>query len=338
VGEIAYSANRGLHLLSGNYDLNQADPALVRQYGLAGQLTNQVANPYAGMVPGALGGATIAQSQLIKPYPYVANIPVRAPHQGSSMYHSLFLSAEKRFSKGYSFMASYTYANYKSDSILNPINFASTEGGNDYSFQNGYDRDAEWGEDPSNVPHRLVISGLYEVPVGRGKALNIDNAILNHIFGNWQINGIATIVSGAPLVIRGASNGLADRPDVIKSPALPDNYTDAFPQRGVLWFDTTAFANPAAYTFGNVPRAISEVRTPGAFILDMSVFKTIQTGGGTQLQLRMEMFNAPNWLNYSRPNMSFVAGPDGLNRSDSFGRITSARDPRQLQFGLRFVF
>jgi hypothetical protein len=106
----------------------------------------------------------------------------------------------------------------------------------------------------------------------------------------------------------------------------------------VLWFDTTAFANPAAYTFGNTPRAISEVRTPGAFILDMSVFKTIVIHNGMQLQLRMEMFNAPNWVNYSRPNMSFVAGTDGLNRSDTFGRIVSARDPRQLQFGLRFVF
>ena len=338
VGEVAYSANRALHLLSGNYDLNQADPALVKQYGLAGQLTNQVANPYAGLVPGALGGATIAQSQLIKPFPYVANIPVRAPHQGSSMYNSLFLSAEKRFSNGYSFMASYTYANYKSDSILNPINFASTEGGNDYGFQNGFDRDAEWGEDPSNVPHRLVLSGLLELPIGTGKLIDIQNGFLNQILGGWQINAISTIVSGAPLVIRGASNGLADRPDVIASAGLPDNYNDANPQLGVLWFDPTAFRNPAPYTFGNAPRAMSDVRTPGAFILDMSVFKTFQMGGSRQLQLRMEMFNAPNWVNYSRPNMGFVAGPTGLSNSASFGRITSARDPRQLQLGVRFVF
>jgi hypothetical protein len=106
----------------------------------------------------------------------------------------------------------------------------------------------------------------------------------------------------------------------------------------VLWFDTTAFANPALYTFGNTPRAISEVRTPGAVIVDLSLFKTFVLNDRVRLQFRAEAFNAPNRVNLGRPNMTFSPGPDGLNRSDSFGRITSSRDPRQLQFGLRLVF
>jgi hypothetical protein len=339
LAEVAYSANRGTHWLANSYDLNQADPALVREYGLAGRLSNVVPNPYAGMVPGQFGGATIAQSQLLRPYPYVGTISVRAPHLGSSIYQSMLLSAEKRFSRGFSFLASYTYAHFENDSILNPISFVSTEGANDTGYQNGlYNRDAEWGEDPSNVPHRLVLSGLWELPFGRGKAIDVKSGLLDAIVGGWQFNGIATFVSGAPLIIRGANNGLADRPDLLRTPELPDNFTDMTPERGVLWFDPTAFANPALYTYGNTPRAISEVRTPGAVIVDLSLFKTFVLSDRVRLQFRAEAFNAPNRVNLGRPNMTFSPGTDGLNRSDTFGRITTSRDPRQLQFGLRLVF
>jgi outer membrane receptor protein involved in Fe transport len=338
VGELAYSANYASNLLAGNYDINQADPALVNQFGTAGQLGNLVPNPYAGLVPGSLGGSTITVAQAIRPYPYVGGIPARAPHIGYSHYNAFLASLEKRFSHGVSMLASYTYASYWSNSVLNPINFVATEGANDYGFQNGYDRDAEWSEDPSNVRHRLVISGLWEIPVGRGRAIDVQNGILNAVLGGWQLNTIATFVSGAPLVIRGASNGLADRPDTLRTPSLPDGFTDPNPERGVLWFDTTAFANPAPYTFGDTARGISEVRTPGATIIDLSLFKTIPIKNNVKLELRLEAFNAPNIVNYGRPNMSFVAGTDGLNRSDSFGRITSARDPRQFQLGLRLVF
>jgi hypothetical protein len=338
--EGAYSANRGLHLVAGGYDLNQADPALVRQYGLAGQLNSLVPNPYAGLVPGAFGAATITQAQALRPYPYTTNINVSSPHLGQSMYQALLLSAEKRFSHGFSILASYTYASYKTDSVVNPISFAAgVEGGNEFGYQNGlYNRDAEWGEDPSNVPHRLVLSGLWDLPIGRGRALNVGNGLLNAIVGGWQVNGIGTFASGAPLIIRGASNGLANRPDLTGDPALPDNYVDATPERGVLWFNTAAFANPAAYTFGNVPRSLTSVRTPGAIVIDLSLFKTFQLSNRAKLQFRFEAFNAPNHVNLGRPNMTFTPGTDGLNNSASFGRITTARDPRQLQLGVKLIF
>jgi hypothetical protein len=337
--EAAYSANRGLHLIAGSYDFNQADPALVRQYGLAGQLNTLVPNPYAGLVPGTFGAAQITQAQALRPYPYVGNINVANPHLGSSMYQSLLLSAEKRFSKGFALLASYTYANYKSDSVVNVISFVSTEGASEAGYQNGhYNRDAEWGEDPSNVPHRLVISGLWDLPIGKGRAVDINNRVLEAIAGGWQLNGIGTFVSGAPLIIRGASNGLANRPDVLRDPTLPGDYVDASPQLGVLWFDPAAFANPAAYTYGNVPRSLSSVRTPGAIIIDLSLFKTFQLSSRAKLQFRAEAFNAPNHLNLGRPNMSFTAGPNGSNSNASFARITTARDPRQLQFGLKLIF
>lgn len=337
--EAAYSANHGTHLLSGDYDLNQADPAKIREFGLAGRLTNNVANPFAGKVPGQFGGATITQAQALRPYPYLGGIGVRAPHAGNSIYHSLLLSAEKRFSQGFSVLASYTFAKLISDSIFNGLNFIGTEGGNEYGYQNGlYNRRAERAEDPSNVPHRLVVSGLYELPIGRGKKLDFNNGVANQILGGWQLNTITTIVAGTPVVVRGANNGLANRPDWIGSLELPSGFVDANPQRGVQWFNPAAFQNPALYVFGNTPRAISQFRNPGAVIVDLSVIKSFRLTEKTSLQFRAEAFNAPNHTNLGFPNTSFGAGPDGKNNNDAFGRITGSRDPRLMQLSLKLLF
>jgi hypothetical protein len=319
--EVAYSANHGTHLLSGSYDLNQADPAKVREFGLAGRLTNNVPNPFAGKVPGAFGGATITQAQALRPYPYVGNISVQAPHAGNSIYHSLLVSAEKRFSKGFTLLASYTFAKLISDSIFNGLNFIGSEGGNEFGYQNGlYNRRAERAEDPSNVPHRLVVSGLFELPFGKGRRFDVQNGFLDALVGGWQLNTITTVVQGTPLVVRGANNGLANRPDWVGGLELPSGFVDANPQRGVQWF------NPAAF------------RNPGAVIVDLSVFKTFAVTEKLKLQLRAEAFNAPNRVNLGAPNGSFGAGPGGTNNNDAFGRITGSRDPRLMQLGLKLIF
>jgi hypothetical protein len=337
--EATYSANHGTHLLSGTYDLNQADPAKVRQFGLALALNNNVPNPFAGKVPGAFGGATITQAQALRPFPYLGAINVNSPHMGNSIYHALLLSAEKRFSSGFTMLASYTWAKLINDSVLNPINFVATEGAGEFGFQNGlYNRRAERAEDPSNVAHRFVLSALWELPVGKGRWLNIENGFANVLLGGWQLNTITTIVGGTPLVVRGASNGLANRPDMLRVPKLADGFTDTNPQSGVLWFDPTAFVNPALYVFGNTPRAISQFRNPGAIIVDASVFKNFLLTEKLKLQFRVEAFNAPNHVNLGFPNTGFSPGAAGTNTSAAFGRITSARDPRQMQLSLKLIF
>jgi hypothetical protein len=336
--EAAYSANHGVHLLSGSYDLNTADPAKIREFGLAGRLGNLVANPFAGKVPGQFGGATITQAQALRPFPYVGTIQVRTPHQGNSNYHALLLSAEKRFSQGFSFLASYTWAKLIADSMYNPINFVGTEQGNVNGFQNMFNRRNERSEEASNVPHRFVLSALWELPVGKGRKLNVDNKFADAVLGGWQLNTITTIVAGTPLVIRGASNGLADRPNWVGSLDLPNGFTDASPQLGILWFNTGAFLNPALYTFGNTPSTISQFRNPGAIIFDASVFKSFQLTEKLKIQLRGEAFNAPNHVNLGFPGTTFTPDVNGVNRNTGLGRITSARDPRQFQLGLKLIF
>ncbi|HYI97029.1 MAG TPA: carboxypeptidase regulatory-like domain-containing protein [Bryobacteraceae bacterium] len=328
--DATYSANKTNNLAASAYDYNQLDP----QYQSLGlQLQDQVPNPYAGRVPGALGGATISRSQSLRPFPYYTTVNVRLPHLGSSIYHALFLSVEKRLSSGFAILGSYTFGKLISDSAIVPSNFGAVEVGSDNGYQNGkFDRRAERSVDPTDVANRLVLSGIYELPFGRGKRWNPSNGFTNGLIGGWQLNLIGTLQGGLPLVIRGANNFLANRPSSTGVSAKLDNPT---PER---WFDTTQFLNPPNFTFGNVGRTLPDVRGPGTVNFDLSLIKDTQLFEGLRLQFRAEAFNFLNHTNYGNPNVAFSAGPDGRNTSATFGTITSAREPRIIQFGLRMIF
>jgi hypothetical protein len=308
--DATYSANHGTHLFAGSYDLNQLDPARFAEFGA--RLNENVPNPFAGRVPGPFGGATITRGQSLRPYPYVGNITVRNPRLGNSIYHALLLSGEKRFAQGFTFLASYTFGKLISDSISNPLNFIATEGAGEFGYQNGkFNRRAERAEDPSNVAHRFVMSSLWELPIGRGRKLDIQNSVLNALLGGWQLNTITTIVGGTPLIIRGANNGLANRPNLVSKPRRsPDGFNDPLltnptDDLGVLWFDPSTYLNPPDFTYGNVSRSVSGVRNPGAFISDLSVFKRFSITEKVKLEFRTEAFNFLNHTNLLAANGAF---------------------------------
>lgn len=328
--EAGYTANYSRHFWGGGYDYNQLDP---KHLSLGLSLQDQVPNPYAGRVPGALGGATISREQSLKPFPYYTGINVDSPRLGSSNYHGFLLSVEKKMSDGFSLLASYTAGKLMSLGIRQPVDFGPVEQVTFYGYQNGkYNRSAEWSLDPTDVSQRLVLSGLYELPMGKGKPLNITNKVALALLGGWQLNAVATMQSGLPVVIRGANNNRADRPDSTGSSAKIDGRSAA------RWFDTAAFVNPAPFTFGNVGRVLPDVRSPGVFNIDAAVMKQMRLTERLNLIFRADAFNSFNHVNLGFPNTSFVAGPDGKNRSAAFGTIVSARDPRQLQLSLKLVF
>jgi hypothetical protein len=147
-----YSANRGTHLIASPYNLNQLNP---QYYSLGNQLLAQVANPYAGKVPGPTGAATVTMMQTLLPYPWLGNVAVTNPHLAESTYHALLLSAQKRFSKGLVLLSSFTFSKLISEGIANTAVTSS------YSlpqfaglgYQNGlYNRAAESGVDPNKIP------------------------------------------------------------------------------------------------------------------------------------------------------------------------------------------
>jgi hypothetical protein len=104
------------------------------------------------------------------------------------------------------------------------------------------------------------------------------------------------------------------------------------------WFDTTAFVNPPSFTLGNVGRTLPDVRTPGTVNVDFSVIKVTQIRERLRLQFRAETFNIANHVNLGIPNTTFLPGPDGLNRSGTFGVITTAREARIGQLALKLIF
>ncbi|QOY87373.1 TonB-dependent receptor [Paludibaculum fermentans] len=328
--DAAYTANKGTNYYASSFDYNQLDP----QYNALGlSLQDQVPNPYVGKVTGSLGGSTIARSQSLKPYPYYTAVTVRLPHLGGSNYHALLATAERRLDNGFAILASYTFGKVISDSEVVPSNFGAVEVGADNGYQNGkYNRKAERSLDPTDVSQRLVLSGIYELPFGKGKRFASNNGFTDRIMGGWQLNVISTLQGGLPLAVRGANNFLANRPNSTGVSAKLDNRTSD------KWFDTTAFINPPNFTYGNVSRTLPDVRGPGIVNFDLSMIKDTRIAERVRLQFRAEAFNFVNHRNLGNPNVSFSPGTNGLNISSTFGIITSARDPRIMQFGMKLMF
>lgn len=326
--ELSYTANLVSRMAASPYSWNQLDPQFLT-LGLA--LQDRVANPYAGMVPGALGGATITRQQSLLPFPYYNNVNILNPTLGNSNYHAMLVSVERRLANGFTVLLSYTNGKLISDSINTTAIGSEQQGSTGY--QNGkFDRRAERSVDPTDVSQRIVISGLYELPFGQGKAISSSRPFVNKLIGGWQLNLINTMQTGQPLLVRGANNFLADRPNSTGQSARLDDRT---PER---WFDTMQFVNPPNFTFGNVGRTLPDVRGPGTINFDLSVNKDTRVGEKLRVQLRGEAFNVFNQVNYRNPNVAFQAGAAGTNISGNFGVITAARDARIMQVALKLIF
>ncbi len=328
--DATYTGNHGTHLVAGSYGLNQLDP---KYLSLGTALQNPVPNPYAGVVPGSLGAATITRQQSLLPYPYYTGISVRNPHLGNSIYHAGLLTVQKRFTNGLTVLVSYTKAKLISDSVAAPINFGSIEQVTNNGYQNGlFGRNLERSVDPTDVPQRLAISGVYELPFGRGKLLDPHNSVLNFIVGGWQGQTIITLQKGLPVLITGASNFLASRPNSTGQSAKVDNPTQ------YQWFNPLVFVNPPNYTYGNVGRALPDVRNPGFFNCDFSLIKNTHIHESFNVQFRAEAFNLDNHVNLGFVNATFTPGANGMNSNSTFGTVTSARSARSIQLGMKFLF
>ena len=219
-----------------------------------------------------------------------------------------------------------------SDSTQVPVDFGAVEQTNVNSFQNGlFDRQSQRSIDPADVAQRGVLSLLYELPFGRGKT-----GAAGRLLGGWQINSIGVMQTGLPLVITGASNFQANRPNSTGQSAKLSNPT------AERWFNTEAFVNPPDFTFGTIGRALPDVRAPGTVNFDLSLIKDTFVTERINVQFRVEAFNFVNHVNLggrsNAPNTAFRAGADGLNSSATFGTITAARDARIIQFALKVIF
>jgi len=317
--EVAYVGSEG-HNLSTNTEsglnLNQLDPS---QMALGSALNQLVPNPFFGIVnSGVLVSPQVSRAQLLRPYPQFTDIIPLTATGSSSIYHALQLSVQRRMSAGLMLAGSYAWSK------------AIEEG---ESHQDSYDIGASRSVASYDIPHRLVLSALYEVPFGRGRRFGASTPLaLDAVLGGWQINGIVTIQSGTPLTI--SANNTAG----LFNPVTRANWNGQDPRldttredRLQRWFDTAAFSQPAAFTFGNAGATFPLLRTDAVRNLDLSLFKHFSVGGRVRLQARVEAFNALNRVQFGSPNTSVT--------SSSFGVVTSqANTPRQLQFGVKVLW
>ena len=239
---------------------------------------------------------------------------------GKSIYHAVTLKGVRRLSNDVSFNVAYTLSKSKDD--------ASSPGATAFESNVPQDvRNVFPGENSvSSFDHRhqFVASGTYEFPFYRG-AGGWREAWL----GDWRFNGILTLQSGAPFTVNivedraNVGAGPAQRPNQIGDPNLPGDQRT--PDR---WFNTEAFSLADPFTFGNAKR--NSVLAPGLFNVDMSFQKNWIFPTGSRLEFRWEIFNAFNRANFDVPNRFFG--------SPNFGRIFSAQNAREMQFGLRYSF
>ncbi|MBI1898055.1 MAG: TonB-dependent receptor [Acidobacteria bacterium] len=239
-------------------------------------------------------------AQVRRPYPQFSNVVVLAPAIGNSNYHGVNLKLEKRYSHGLHFNANYTWSRLIDDAESR--NEPGGSAGNGY--MNVYDRRQDRGLAGWHVSHRFIWSSVYELPVGRGKALDLPGTF-HHVLGGWSLGYIAEFRSGLPYgVIEqvNRTNGFSpsQRPNVVGDPKLPGGRPKA--EKVERWFDTNAFAQSAQYTFGNAGRTAGF--GPGAVIMDLSILKDFRIADVHGLQFRCEMLNFINHANFALPNLS----------------------------------
>jgi hypothetical protein len=258
---------------------------------------------------------------------------------GNANYNSLSLKATRRFTDGLSVIASYTWSKSIDDtSGIRP-------GPSDFLYpENSNCIECERGLSGFDVRHRIVTSALYELPVGKGRMLNIDNKVLNGVIGGWQAGGILTLQTGVPgslMVLvdnAGTTVSSSDRPTATGSPIYPDNPT---PSR---WINLNAFVEAPQGSWGNVGR--NTITGPGIANFDAEVHKQFRMPykEGHTLQFRVEAFNAINHPNWGMPALGILTGaaqPGAAATAphQGFGVITSTSTPmRQVQLGLKYSF
>ncbi|MBI4873495.1 MAG: TonB-dependent receptor [Acidobacteria bacterium] len=304
-----------------NFGLQQTLPARIvfgaSYVGTGGRklaLTPNINQP----VPGAAAVATR------RPFPQFNNIS-QTETSGSSSYHSLQLTADRRLRGGLNFQLAYTWAH--------SIGNGDFLGGR----QNLYDLRSERGNGNYDLRHRLTFSNTWQLPFGHGRKYGSSiSRAADLVLGGWALNGISSFYGGLPFTPGSAVNTLngsgSQRPDRIANGALSDS------ERTVLrWFDAAAFRTPAPFTFGN--SGVNILTGPGTAQFDLAAAKSFSLSKDARrgIEFRGEMFNIFNTPQFNNPNASIGSQQAGVI-SSAGSKSTFQRTSRQVQMVLKLRF
>ncbi|WP_031499123.1 TonB-dependent receptor [Bryobacter aggregatus] len=334
VFEASYTGNKGTRI-----EMTRNLNATPRQYlgtspfrdqDAINRLSANVNNPFVNLLPaGATStftGTTIPVERLLRPYPQFDSV-TSTTYDGYSWYHGLQLHLERRFSKGYTILGNYTFSKFmQATELLNPSDIAPTRSISDQDF-----------------PHRFSVSGIAELPFGHGRALLANsNKVVNALVGGWQISGIYTFQSGAPINWNLSNAGNYNlSTSAISFFGNPNDIRLSDDAKSLnKWFNPNAgFVTAAAAQIDvgrqlrSFPLRFGSIRADKINNIDTALVKNTRLWEGKSLQFRAEGLNTFNHPYFPAP----VTNPTAAN----FGQVTASNQanyPRRLQLTLKFLF
>jgi hypothetical protein len=322
VMELGYAGNQGRKLIENG--AFQADQLPDQYLSMGNALLANVPNSFFGtpIATGTLSGATVQAGQLLRPYPQYAGVGLLITPGASSSFNALNAKITHRFAQGLTLSASYQFSK--------AIDNVSEDGSGTIRDYNNMSLDRSLSS--HDVPHSVVINYRYEFPFGRGKAFggSLPGAVRAAIAG-WSVAGVYTYNSGLPLAFTTTNNtnsfGGSQFPDISDRSLLPIANQSRF-----AWFNMSVVSQPAAFTYGNAPRYLGEVRAQATNQMDLGLTKTFALPWeNIKLNFRADAFNAFNHNQFSAPSTNFSAL--------TFGQVTASRStPRNIQLALRLNF
>jgi hypothetical protein len=361
--DVAYAGSHGVHLEQSNTNINQIPDSFISQaasqYTAGGEAAVTVAQPFAGAypfsqnLPGALGPGNLINGQLNRPYPQYSGLNLNAFGCCESSYNALQATVTRRFQGGGTVLVSYTNSKLMSntDTLTSWLEGGTTGGVG--AVQDWNNLAGERSLSSQDIPQRLVVSYVLDLPFGHGKKfLSNVNGFANAAVSGWGFDGISTFQRGFPVKVSwGGGDALTEaglgtgtlRPDYV--PGCDKSVGgSALHKEQTTWFNTACFTAPSGnfggsdatpnnpWTFGNEPRVDATMRQQGVVNFDFAVFKRTTIMERLNMEFRAEFFDLFNHPQFGPPN--------SVETSSTFGAVTNTVNStfRIVQFGLKFIF
>lgn len=308
------ATGRGLGLGGSNdavLNINQLDPGYL---SLGPALLDPVPNPFFGLPAGqgfAVTSPTVQRRQLLRPFPQFGDILMRQSNQGRSQYHALVLRAERRMNRGWGGRINYTFSRLW-DNQFGETNFLQP---NVPEALNAYDVDAEYARGLMDVPHKLMIMPIAELPFGEGRRWGT-SGVAAAILGHWTVSAVIGLESGFLIPVASATNNTNLFTRMQRATATGvDPVTEGGRTDRILdqWLTPAGYAVPPAFTFGTAPRTDPNLRAPHRNNIDIAVVKAVRFGSRARGEFRFEVINLTNTVK--------VIGPIQTAGNAGFGQI-----------------
>jgi len=350
---VSYVGNNAMHLPAALNNSNQLNPSYLSLGSVLGQAWTSPAaqaalaaagygqsggyyTPYVNFMNDWGTGITVSQALL--PFPQYSptedgNTLNNFDLAGVANYNALQAQLQKRFTNGLGFLTSYTLSRTMSNTDTGFSIFQATA-------LNAYNQAAEWSIASNDQEHLLSISGVYELPIGTGKAIASGSNFVNkEVLGGWQVSGILQYSSGMPYGISASGSPLqsgGNRANDVPGEAVQLNYKNYY--TGGLAFNPAAWSDPGLFAVGSAAREQSSLRNPFESVENFALAKKFAFGEKVNAELRMEYFNILNRMQVCGPTNGNV----DTNVSDSsFGQFfgpCQGNRPRQGQAYFKLSF